>query len=85
MPIPPVVNIGRQQTKRQHAENVLFVPHNKKAILDAIKKALYDKQFKETVRNCTNPYGDGKAGVQIAEILAKVEINDQLIAKDITY
>ena len=35
--------------------------------------------------NCSNPYGDGNSSNQIAEILAKIKINDQLLIKDITY
>jgi UDP-hydrolysing UDP-N-acetyl-D-glucosamine 2-epimerase len=67
----PVVNIGSRQEGRQRAENVIDLDYDKEKIKAAIKKALYDKDFKEKVKNCKNHYGDGKAGVRIADILSK--------------
>jgi len=56
-----------------------------KPVMKAIKKALYDEDFKEKVRSCKNPYGDGKAGVRIADILSKVKIDRRLLQKKMTY
>jgi GDP/UDP-N,N'-diacetylbacillosamine 2-epimerase (hydrolysing) len=81
----PVVNIGIRQEGRQHANNVINVIHDKTKIIDAINKALHDETFKQKVRGCVNPYGDGKAGVRIAEVLAEIEINNALLQKRITY
>ena len=81
----PVVNIGTRQEGRQRAENVIDVDYDKEQIKAAIKKALYDEVFKEKVRNCNNPYGDGKAGVRIADILSKIKIDTNLLQKKITY
>lgn len=81
----PVVNIGTRQEGRQRAENVIDVDYDKEQIKAAIKKALYDEDFKEKVKNCKNPYGDGKAGVRIADILSKIKIDKKLLQKKITY
>lgn len=81
----PAVNIGIRQEGRQHTCNLINVPHDKQKIIDAIKMALYDETFKKKVHNCVNPYGDGKAGIRIADVLAKIEINQKLLQKKITY
>lgn len=81
----PVVNIGNRQKQRQHSENVIFVPHDKEKIKCAVKKAIYNEEFKQICFKCTNPYGDGYSGERIARIIAETEINDKLINKQITY
>ena len=81
----PVVNIGIRQDGRQCGDNVLDVVHDKSKIIEAINTALYDKTFKQKVKQCTNPYGDGKAALRIAEVLAELEINKALLQKKITY
>jgi len=81
----PVVNIGSRQEGRQRAENVIDVGYDKEKIISAIKEALHDKDFKEKVKKCKNPYGDGKAGVRIADILSKIKIDEILLQKKIIY
>ncbi len=81
----PVINIGSRQEGRQRAEYVIDVDYNKTQIKAAIKKALYDEDFKEKVKNCKNPYGDGKAGVRIADTLSKIKTDKKLLQKKVTY
>lgn len=81
----PVVNVGNRQKQRQHAENILFVPHNKDLIKEAVIKAINDKEFKNVCKNCSNPYGDGYSGERIANIIAETEINKELLNKQIVY
>ena len=81
----PVVNSGSRQEGRQRAENVIDIDYDKEQIKAAIKKALYDEDFKEKVKNCKNPYGDGKAGVRIADILSTIKIDKKLLQKRLTY
>lgn len=81
----PVINIGTRQEGRLRASNVIDVGYTKEEILKGINKALYDQEYKEMLKSCSNPYGDGNAGEKIAEILSKVEINRELIQKRITY
>jgi UDP-N-acetylglucosamine 2-epimerase (non-hydrolysing)/GDP/UDP-N,N'-diacetylbacillosamine 2-epimerase (hydrolysing) len=81
----PVVNIGDRQKGRERSCNVIDVPHDKDKIKQAINKSLYDKKFKESVSQCTNPYGNGHASERIVKILSTIEINPDLIKKKITY
>lgn len=81
----PVINIGNRQKGRIHGNNVIFVDNNKKQILNAIDKVLNDKVFIQLVQSSPNPYGDGKTAKKVVKILKDIEINDQLIYKNITY
>jgi GDP/UDP-N,N'-diacetylbacillosamine 2-epimerase (hydrolysing) len=81
----PVINIGTRQEGRLRAVNVIDVGYEKEEILKGIKIALYDEEYREKLKKCINPYGDGKAGEKIADVLSKVEINRDLIQKRITY
>jgi len=81
----PVVNVGSRNVGREHGENVIFVDYNKGQILNGIKKALFDEEFKKKVNNCINLYGDGKSSKRIVEVLATIHINKKLLKKQITY
>ena len=81
----PVVSIGTRQIGRQRAENVIDVNYDKEEIKKAVLKALCDEEFREKVKNCKNPYGDGKAGKRIAKILSEIEIDEKLLEKRMTY
>ncbi len=81
----PCINIGDRQKGRLRANNIIEVNYNKFEIINAIKKALNDVQFKEQVNNCNNPYGAGDAGKQIADLLASIPIDDCLLKKKMTY
>jgi GDP/UDP-N,N'-diacetylbacillosamine 2-epimerase (hydrolysing) len=81
----PVINVGNRQIGRMHAENVQFVPHEKNAIIAALRLAIFDTQYKEMVANCSNPYGDGNSSERIAGILGSVDIDEKLLIKDIAY
>ncbi|MFH1916017.1 MAG: UDP-N-acetylglucosamine 2-epimerase [Nanoarchaeota archaeon] len=80
----PVVNIGIRQEGRERTGNVINTTHDTKEILAGIKKAL-SKEFKEEINNTKNPYGDGRSGARIAQILADTKITSALIRKRITY
>jgi GDP/UDP-N,N'-diacetylbacillosamine 2-epimerase (hydrolysing) len=81
----PVINLGNRQSGRLHAENVQFVPHDKQLIVDAVKRAIFDSEYRKTVAQCTNPYGDGQSSARIADILATTPIDDNLLIKDNTF
>jgi UDP-N-acetylglucosamine 2-epimerase (non-hydrolysing)/GDP/UDP-N,N'-diacetylbacillosamine 2-epimerase (hydrolysing) len=81
----PVVNIGTRQEGRERGKNVINVGHNKHEIIKGIREGLTDKEFLLKVKKCQSPYGDGKAGLRIAEILSKLEITPRLLQKKITY
>ncbi|RSD35148.1 MAG: UDP-N-acetylglucosamine 2-epimerase [Methanohalophilus sp.] len=81
----PAINIGSRNRGREHAENVVFVNSEKEQVCSAIKKALYDDDFKKNLRNCKNPYGDGTSSDKIISILSKIKIDKNLMQKKITY
>lgn len=81
----PVINVGNRQQGRLHAENVEFVPHDKDRIMAALRKAIFDPNYRKTIAACTNPYGDGRSSERIADILATIPLDDKLLIKDITY
>jgi UDP-hydrolysing UDP-N-acetyl-D-glucosamine 2-epimerase len=81
----PVVNIGIRQQGREKAANVIDTKPALKEIIKAIRKALYDEKFKEKVKKCKNPYGDGKASARIAKILNLIKIDKKLLQKKIAY
>jgi UDP-hydrolysing UDP-N-acetyl-D-glucosamine 2-epimerase len=77
----PAVNIGTRQSGRERSNNVIDVGYTKEEIKSAIIKALYDEEFKKTIKGSKNPYGDGNAGEKIASILSKIRIDNDLIQK----
>jgi len=81
----PAVNVGRRQEGRLHSENVIHVPHDRKIIHEAIQKAMFDSDFRHTVANCNQPFGDGRAGERIAKVLKGVRLDKQLMIKRMTY
>ena len=81
----PVINVGNRQSGRLHAENVQFVPHDKDRIVEAVRQATFDLDYRKTVAVCSNPYGDGQSSARIAELLASTPLDDKFLIKDITY
>ena len=77
----PAVNIGTRQNGREKPINVIDVKYNKNEIKEAIKKTLYDKDFKEEIKNCFNPYiCEGSEG-KIVDVLSNIEISQHLLTK----
>jgi len=68
----PVVNIGTRQDSRERGANVLDVNSD----VDEIKKAVM-MQIEHGKYSSQNIYGDGGAGVRIAEVLSTVTCNIQ--------
>jgi GDP/UDP-N,N'-diacetylbacillosamine 2-epimerase (hydrolysing) len=81
----PVVNIGTRQEGRERSENVLDAGYRTAEIAAAIRKAVSDVPFREQVRACRNPYGDGHAGERIARILSEVPLGPDLLQKVMAY
>jgi len=77
----PVVNIGIRQKGRERSTNVIDARHKASDIRKALKTALLNKNFRIRAKRATNPYGDGKAGIRIARILASVRIDQSLLQK----
>jgi len=70
----PTINIGDRQKGRIRAKSVIDC----KGTEEDIKKAfdiIYDKKFKETIKNISNPYGDGNSAKKIKNILKHSKIS----------
>jgi UDP-hydrolysing UDP-N-acetyl-D-glucosamine 2-epimerase len=81
----PFVNIGIRQEGRLRANNVIDVEHDREALREAIKKSIFDADFKAQVNSSLSPYGDGEAAARIVAILKRIELNEKLIMKEMTY
>lgn len=81
----PVVNIGNRQRGRPQACNILNCSHDPEELAFAIHQALTDKEFRRSCLQAVNPYGDGKSGRRICEILQTIPINKQLVDKETIY
>ena len=80
----PVVNLGIRQEGRERAGNVINAKHRTTSIIQAMNLAL-STPFQEVVKHCINPYGDGKTGIKIANILAEIELGKALLQKRLSY
>jgi UDP-hydrolysing UDP-N-acetyl-D-glucosamine 2-epimerase len=80
----PAVNIGRRQTGRMQASNVINADYDRHSIAAAIRKAVTD-EFRREASLATNPYGDGMASSRIVETLRNLEIDGTLLNKEMAY
>ena len=74
----PVVNIGIRQQGRERARNVIDAPAECGEICSAIGRAL-GPQFRQSLADMMNPYGNGTASVTIARVLTTVPLEGLLI------
>lgn len=81
----PVINIGTRQYGRVQANNIINVNYNKKAIKNAIRFVLTNKRFKDLLKRCKNPYGEGNTAKRTVKILERLIISSSLITKWIDY
>ena len=82
----PAVNIGERQRDRARAPNVIDVSHDRRAIVEAIRRAA-SPDFRSSLEgSLESPYlGDGRVSERIVEILKTVEIDERLLKKQISY
>lgn len=81
----PAINVGSRQRGRVHGENVIFVENDKNQIREAIRRCLTDGSFRERLSGRSNPYGDGTASVKVINALKAIQLNNELVYKNITY
>lgn len=67
------VNIGDRQKGRLKASSVIDCSPQKNALLDAFA-LVYSDDFQKSLPKVANPYGDGKASIQIVEILKNTDL-----------
>jgi UDP-N-acetylglucosamine 2-epimerase (non-hydrolysing)/GDP/UDP-N,N'-diacetylbacillosamine 2-epimerase (hydrolysing) len=70
----PAVNIGTRQQDRERAKNVIDTSYKKSEINSGIKKALFDQEFREYVKNIKNPYGTGNSSKKIVTLLKSISL-----------
>jgi UDP-hydrolysing UDP-N-acetyl-D-glucosamine 2-epimerase len=80
----PTVNIGSRQEGRLRGENVIDAGYDTAAIVSAIRRCLFDEEFRSLCRLAENPYWLGDAGPKIARVLANVPLDQKLIRKRMT-
>ena len=77
----PVVNIGDRQKGRFAPGNVLHAEGRSEVIVSSIKSAL-SADFKNSISDLINPYGDGQAAKRIVSVLKNLKINQHHLIKD---
>jgi UDP-hydrolysing UDP-N-acetyl-D-glucosamine 2-epimerase len=68
----PAVNVGSRQDGRERGPNVIDAPHQRQAIVEAVRRQVEHGQYPSA-----HIYGDGQAGVRIAEVLARTPLHVQ--------
>lgn len=63
------INIGKRQEGRIKADSIIDCGENEQEIYKAFQ-ILYSKAFNDTLKNVTNPYGEGNTVEKIMNILA---------------
>src|SRR5262249_32383121 len=81
----PVINVGRRQASRHHAQNVFFAPNDRDSILRQLRAVWESDDMRKQARECDNPFGDGHTGQRVAELLAATPIAERLLNKDLSY
>jgi UDP-hydrolysing UDP-N-acetyl-D-glucosamine 2-epimerase len=76
----PVVNIGSRQGGRVRAENVIDVGYESGDISRGISLAL-DPEFRNSLGDLANPYGDGYASERIVSRIKEVSLDSELLMK----
>lgn len=72
----PVVNIGNRQQGRLNAGNVKFTKHNQGEIIEALKQACFDLDYRMRIKNLTNPYGDETSCQKIVNFIKDIDPKD---------
>jgi len=80
----PVVNLGRRQLNRVRGQNVIDSPFEKDEVIASLRKAC-SPEFRDSIKDMENPYGDGRSAERILEILQNTPINANLLSKKLTY
>jgi len=76
----PVVNIGTRQWGRVRSANVIDVGYSNEEIGRGIETAV-SPDFRRSIANMQNLYGDGRAAEKIVLVLKSVEIGQALVMK----
>lgn len=81
----PAVNVGDRQRDRARAANVIDAPYDRRAIADALRRAI-SPEFRALARAAESPYlSDGRVSERIVEVLRTIPIDSRLLKKQIVY
>ena len=80
----PTVNLGSRQLGRLRGQNVIDAEYSTESIISSVKKCFNDEGFRSKSFLTDNPYYLGDAGKKVANVLASVDLNDNLIRKRMT-
>jgi len=81
----PSINIGTRQQGRDKSQTIISIEYNKNAIKNAIKTAIYNKEFLLKVKKSKSLYGNGQASKKIVKILEEINLSTIPIQKKMTY
>jgi UDP-hydrolysing UDP-N-acetyl-D-glucosamine 2-epimerase len=71
----PTVNIGDRQEGREQAQTVIQCDPQKESILQALQKG-FSSEFRNSIKQAVNPYGDGKTSPRIKNKLKEILFRD---------
>lgn len=80
----PTINIGDRQKGRIQAESVINCEPTKDSIVNAINKAI-SQQFRKSIKDADNPYGNGGTSDRIVKISEDFIINNKIDIKKSFY
>ena len=80
----PAVNIGSRQEGRLRGDNVIDVDYDEEGIYNAVGKCMHDQDFRSICSHTVNPYYMGNAGLNVADVLASVPLDQALLRKRMT-
>lgn len=81
----PAINVGQRQRGRMHGANVQIVDANEVEIQEALKKALYDLEYKEQLTRDRYIYGDGHMAEKAIDIIRQLPSGERILAKKLMY
>jgi UDP-hydrolysing UDP-N-acetyl-D-glucosamine 2-epimerase len=77
----PCINVGARQRGRSCGDNVLFVDITKADIENAIAIAS-SKEFRDQVKQVSNPYGDGHSAEKAYALIKSIDFKSMLAKKE---
>ena len=81
----PAINLGERQRGRLRACNVVDQEYLSDKIVASLNYVLNDSEFRNNLKSCSNPYGDGYSSERILKILKSTRVDDKLLTKNLTY
>lgn len=81
----PAVLVGDRQKYREHGDNLAAVPADADAVFGSLRRAVYDSDYRASVRAAGSPYGDGHAGPRIARVIGGLELDPADLLKTMPY